>query len=206
MRYKSYVATYSGNDKNVNNDNYLMNGIHREDLKQLNCCEENQDFRRRNLYAVSSGINCDEAGDELSLVAVELLRPFFGADFKKAYGDYFSMSNGAMNSRIFEKKHGRFEVGTSVLFIENDVATVFNIGDLPVYFFENGSMKKISGKAPETVRIEKNSIDDEGELQTEVIEKKNIPYLCKKRYIRPRFCLSFPPRCRRKILPFRLSG
>lgn len=178
MRYKGYVVTYATELQKVNKDNYLLNGICREDPEVLSFYEENKDFRRRNLYAVSSGAKCDVFGDELSLIAVDMLRGFLGMVFSEENRDYFALANAAMNSHVFEKPTGHFEVDTSVLCIESDVATVFNMGDAPVFYFEKGKLRKLSGKAPETVEIEKNTFDDSGTLKTEVIVKENITYMC----------------------------
>ena len=112
------------------------------------------------------------------MIAVDMLTDYLGMGFPTESNAYFASTNAAMNSHVFEKQIGHFEVDTSVLCIESDVATVFNIGDAPVFYFEKGNMRKLSGKAPETVEIEKNTFDDKGVLQTEIIVKENIPYMC----------------------------
>ncbi len=177
MRYKGYVVTYTGELLKVNKENYFLNGICREELEQADIYEVNKEFGRRNLYAVSSGAKCDEAGDELSLLVVDIMKGFFGSDFANEYQSYFSMANSAIYSHIFEKTDEHFEVDTSVLYIQNDIATVYNIGDMPVFYFETGKLKKISGDSPQTVEIEKDIQNKKGEVHTQVLKKDNIPYL-----------------------------
>lgn len=177
MRYKGYVVTYAGEALKINKENYFLNGICRENLDQPDIFQINKDFGRRNFYAVSSGVKCDKNGDELSQIAVDVLKGFYGADFAEEGRSYFDMANSAINSFVFEKRDGHFEVDTSVLYIENDIATVYNFGDVPVFYFDKGKLKKLSGDAPETVEIEKNVYDNNGTVSTQVLKKHNIPHL-----------------------------
>ncbi len=177
MRYKSYAATYAGEQLKVNKENYFVNGICREDLDQLVQFQVNKNFGRRNFYAVTSGVKCDEAGDELSQVAVDVLKGFYGSDFAEESSSYFGMANSAIVGRVFEKKDQHFEVDISLLYIENDIATVHNFGDMPVYYYENNKLKKISGKPPQNVRIEKGIYDNRGIAQLQTVKKDNIPYI-----------------------------
>lgn len=177
MRYKGYVVTYAGELLKVNKENYFLNGICRDESEQPDVYDSNKNFGRRNFYAVSSGVKCDEDGDELSLIAVEMMKGYFGVDFAKECRSYFDTVNSAINGHILKKSGGHFEVDTSVLYIENDIATVYSFGDMPVFYFEQGKLKKLSGEAPKTVEIEKNVHDNRGTVHTQVLERDNVPYL-----------------------------
>ncbi len=177
MRYKGYVVTYAGGLLKVNKENYYLNGITREDPDSTDVYDMNRDFARRNIYAVSSGIKCDEDGDELSSIAVELMKNYATSNFAEDNQTYFTMLNSAINGQTLKKNDGHFEVDTSVLYIESDVASVYNIGDMPVFYFSKGKMEKLSGTHPKTIEIEKNIYENKWKIHTQVIEKTNTPYL-----------------------------
>ncbi len=177
MRYTGYVVTYSGGLLKVNRENYFLNGISREDPDRSDVYDISKDFARRNIYAVSSGVKCDEDGDEFSLIAIELLKNYATGDFTKDNLAYFSMLNSAVNGQTLKKNGEHFEVDTSVLYIENDVAKVYNFGDMPVFYFTKGKMEKLSGNSPKTIEIEKSIYENKWKIYTQVIEKTNIPYI-----------------------------
>ncbi len=177
MRYKAYVATYADESQEVNKDNFFLNGFCREDVQELTCSAENKNFRSRNLYALSSGAKNAIKGEEAAYLAIDTLKGFYGADFTKENRTYFSFANSAVKSLIFEKKQDEFEVDISVIYIGNDVATVYNMGDAPVFYFKDGSLRKLTGEVPKSVEDAKNIRDDEGEWKTVLEKKDTIPYI-----------------------------
>ncbi len=177
MRYKGYAVTYAGEKLEVNKKNFFLNGMYREKFDDPNFFATNKDFRRRNLYAVSGATKCDDAAEELALLAVDILKEFSGEDFLENCREYFDYANSAIGSNILERENEHFEVDTTVLHIQSDVATVFSMGDVQAFYFEKNKIRKMSGEPPKMVEIEKGSFDEEGVFQTEMIERKNIPYL-----------------------------
>lgn len=171
MRSRGYAVTYAGESCGCNKENYFLNGICKEDLEGMSCCTSNKDVRSRNLYALSSGVKSAIAGMDLAYIAVDVLKSFFGEDFVRENNEYFSIANNAITSHVFESGNASFDVDSSVVYIADDVATVYNIGDTPVFFFQKGEMKKVSGKVPETVEVQKSSYDDYGILRVKNIEK-----------------------------------
>lgn len=177
MRYKGYVVSYADEQLKVNKENFFVNGKCRENLEQLDVFQVNKSFGRRNFYAVTSGVKCDEAGDELSQVAVDVLKGFYGSDFADESRSYFGMANSAITGQVFDKRDKHFEVDISLLYIENDFATVYNFGDMPVFYYDNNNLKKLTGTSPDTVKIEKNVYDNRGTAHLQLLEKHNIPYI-----------------------------
>ncbi len=177
MRYKAYVATYAGESQEANKDNYFLNGICREGIQELTCFTENKNFRSRNLYALASGTKNAVKGEEAAYLSLDVLKGFYGADFRKESRTYFGFANSAVKSLIFEKKQDEFEVDISIIYIGNDVATVYNMGDVPVFYFKDGSLEKLSGEVPKFVEDEKIFRDDEGEWQAVIEKKETIPYI-----------------------------
>lgn len=177
MRYKGYVATYVGETKKVNNDNFFLNGICKEHLDDLFVIEENKEFKSRNIYAVASGAKSEAIGDELAYIAVDILRNFHVADFDVINREFFHVANTAITSQVLERSNEHFEVDLSVLSIDRDVATVYNLGDIPVFYYVNGKLSNIAGKAPEKVELEKDFVDNSGLVKSQKYSVETIPYL-----------------------------
>ncbi len=176
MRYKGYAVTYVGEKFFDNKENFFLNGICREEYDAPNSCVRNKNFKSRNIYALSAADKSDEAEGPLSYIAMDVLKSYHGGDFDKEYQDYFHTANTAITSHVLDKKDSYFEVDISVLSINHDVATVYNMGDIPVLYYEAGSreMVNLSGKAPEFVEVEKNYLNKKNEVQTDILTKQNL--------------------------------
>ncbi len=177
MRYKAYVATYAGESQEVNKDNYFLNGICREDVQELTCVAQNKNFRSRNLYALASGTKNAVKGEEAAYLSLDVLKGFYGADFTKESRTYFEFANSAVKSLIFERKQNEFEVDVSVIYIGNDVATVYNMGDAHAFYFKKGLLQKLTGEVPKYVEEEKRFLDNKGVWQSVLEKKDTIPYI-----------------------------
>lgn len=177
MRYKGYVVSYVGENGKVNKENYYLNGFCKEDVDASFVHNRNEEFKSCNLYALSSAVNCDDMGEYLSYVAVDILRNFHMADFDNISNEFFHVANTAVTSEVLDRKTGHFEVNMAVLSLCNDVATVHNLGDVPVLYCENGKCTNLSGVAPERVELEKDYFDSHGEMQTKRMIKQTIPYM-----------------------------
>lgn len=177
MKSIGYAVTYAGESRDYNKENYFLNGICKEDLETLSCCTMNKDVRSRNMYAVSSAVNSSVAGVDLAYIAVDVLKGFFGADFKNENSEYFGIANNAITSHVFESGNSKFDVDSSIVYLDKNVATVYNIGDAPVFFFENGKLEKLSGQVPSSVEVQKSSYDDYGNLKVRTVEKPTAKHL-----------------------------
>ncbi len=179
MRYKGYVVTYIGETKKVNNDNFFLNGFCKENIHDSFLYDRNKEFRSRNLYAIASGAKCDSLGDELAYSAVDILGNFHVADFDSVNREFFHVLNTAVTSQVLERSNEHYELDMSVLSIDRDNATVYNMGDLPVFYYENGRISNLIGTPPEVVHLEKDYFDDHGVFKTKSVIKKTAPYIGK---------------------------
>ncbi len=179
MRYRGYVVTYVGEKFYSSTENFFLNGLCREEYDDPNSCVVNKNFKSRNIYALSSARKSDEDEGPLSYIAMDILKDFHGGDFDKASEEYFNTANTAITSHVLEKKDSHFEVDISVLSINHDIATVYNMGDVPVLYYEAGSKKPVnlSGKAPESVEVEKNYINKKNEVQTDILTRQNLSHI-----------------------------
>jgi len=176
MRYKGYVVTYIGESRKVNNDNFFLNGFCKENSEDPFIFDRNKEFRSRNLYALASGAKCTDDGDELSYSVVDILKTFYVADFASVSRELFHVANTAVTSHVLDRTNGHYELDLSVLSIDRDYATVYNMGDIPVFHYENGKLKNLSGIAPKTVELERDYLEG-NEVKTEVYTAENVPYI-----------------------------
>ncbi len=177
MKSRGYAVTYAGESQDYNKENYFLNGICKEDLESLSCCTMNKDVRSRNMYAVSSAVNSSVAGVDLAYIAVDVLKGFFGSDFKIDNNEYFNIANNAITSHVFESGNSKFDVDSSIVYLDKNVATVYNIGDAPVFFFENGKLERLSGQVPSSIEVQKTFYDDYGNLKIRMVEKPTAKHL-----------------------------
>lgn len=177
MRYKSYVVSYIGESKKVNTDNFFLNGLCKESVDEAFLYEENNEFTSRNLFALSSGGKSVAIGDELAYIAVDILRNFHVADFESVNREYFHVANTAITSQVLERNDEHYEVDLAVLSIDRDVATVYNMGDIPVFYFDGKKMKNLAGKAPDRVSLAKDYLDKFGEIKSEIFDVKNVAHI-----------------------------
>ncbi|MBQ7097527.1 MAG: hypothetical protein IJN96_05575 [Clostridia bacterium] len=177
MRYKGYVVTYIGETKKVNNDNFFLNGFCKENIDESFLYDRNKEFRSRNLYAIASGAKCDSLGDELAYTAVDILGNFHVADFDSVNREFFHVLNTAVTSQVLERSDEHYELDMSILSIDRDDATVYNMGDLPVFYYENGRIRNLIGTPPQQVHLEKDYLDDHGVIKTMAVTRKNVSYI-----------------------------
>lgn len=177
MRYKGYVATYSGNQEKLNKENYYLNGVFGDNFDAEITAAENREFGRRNLYGVISGIKSGVLGAEFSYMIAGLMHEYFGEDFDAEHGSFFEFANSAINSRVFEAPDDTIDMDVSAVYIKDNQAKVFNMGDVPVFLIQKDGMRKLTGNIPESVEIPKTYLDENGEIATEVTVKKTVPRL-----------------------------
>jgi len=177
MRYKSYVVSYIGENVKVNNDNFYLNGICKESVDDPFVCDENKEFTSRNIYALASGWKSDAIGDELAYIACDLLRNFHVADFDSVNREFFHVANTAITSQVLDRNDEFYSVDLSVLAIDRDVATVYNMGAVPVFFYDGGKLRNLAGKAPESVELAKDYLDNYGEVKTKVYSVRNVSHI-----------------------------
>ncbi len=177
MRYKSYVATYAGNPEKLNRENYYLNGVFGDDLDAERTFAENKEFGRRNLYGLISGTKSGDLGAELAYMIAGLMHEYFGEDFDAEHGSFFEFANSAINSRIFEAQDDTVDMDVSALYIRDNVAKVFNMGDAPVFLIQKDGIRKLTGDIPEKIEIPKVYFAENGEIVTEVIVKKTVSRL-----------------------------
>lgn len=144
MVYESYTATNVGRVRNNNEDNFYVNGIYKIDTEQRNKAVQNTGINTRNLYAVCDGMGGEEFGEKASFIGVSTLAEYQGEDFNSLLNDYVEKANRKICDLINENNGGRSGTTFAALYIENDRAKAYNVGDSRVYMLRQGRLKQLS--------------------------------------------------------------
>lgn len=177
MKIESFAVTSNG-DSGVNNqENYFLNGIYKEDILSEESYDTNVSFGKRDMFAVSDGSKSAASGEEAAFLSVDMLRDFLGSEFKFTNESYFAEVNNKVAGKIFENDGKNARLDMAVLYINRHEATVYNIGESAVFFFDGETVRKITGNVPETVEIEETAVDEFGNVIIETVEMKTAKFL-----------------------------
>ena len=144
----SVAASHVGKVRDNNEDNYFINGK----IPDPNTTDMvfTADESKGGLYAVCDGMGGEECGEVASEIAVNTLHKFYrrmleqGIAFDKLIDSYIDEANTQICDEI-EKSDGK-RMGTTfaVLYIKNEIAHVYNIGDSRVYLLRNNLLSQLS--------------------------------------------------------------
>lgn len=143
MRADAVVISDVGKVRGNNEDNFFINGKFRKDVSSTYTLVKDCEKRSFGLYAVCDGMGGEECGEFASLTAVRELKHFFNKDFLADADKYIDKANKCVCDES-AKKGGRMGTTLAVLYIEDDKAFGFNVGDSRMYLYREGTLKRIS--------------------------------------------------------------
>jgi serine/threonine protein phosphatase PrpC len=144
----SAAASDVGNVRENNEDNYCLNGQTLDiSIKGTVIAE---DKSGSGLFAVCDGMGGEDSGEIASAIAVNTLNEYYrqaleqNVLFDEVFGSYSVEANARICAEI-EKNNGK-RMGTTfvVLYIKNNIAHVYNIGDSRAYLHRNNQLTQIS--------------------------------------------------------------
>ncbi len=154
------VSVDKGLIRNNNEDNFYFNGRY--------LTEENRDKSQTlkadssssvQLYGVFDGMGGEARGEEASFISAQVLRKYHKKIISKelevnnAVFSAVDESNKRICKRIIESGERRIGATFSALVVEQDRATVFNIGDSRVYRFARGQLSQVSVEDTSSQRL-----------------------------------------------------
>lgn len=143
LKFDCCFTTDVGKVRKNNEDNFYLNGSYKrapEDLKY-----EKRDFvYRGGLFAVCDGMGGEEYGEKASLFAVETLKEWQSKDFNKTVNEYVSVANRMICDLIKENNGTRSGTTLGLIYINDNKAVCYNIGDSRVYLFRKGKLTQLS--------------------------------------------------------------
>lgn len=151
IRYTSAVSVDKGLIRNNNEDNFYFNGTYLyADEREKSSTFSSNPSNEMQIYGVFDGMGGEALGEEASLVAAQVMNK----THKKLVASECNIEREILSSvedantkickKIVESGEKRIGATFSTLVIENDKATVFNVGDSRVYLLREGKLEQIS--------------------------------------------------------------
>lgn len=152
MRYKiKYcVACHKGNVREINQDNFYANGTYLDldntGLDTLIC--KTVAAQSNPILAVFDGMGGEQKGEVASFTAAKVLQSLHFVEAKQNGIEYFQKTCAKINREIckYAEQEHLSTAGTTGAFILFGKKEIFicNIGDSPIFRFENGEIQQIS--------------------------------------------------------------
>jgi len=153
IKVECSAITHVGLVRSTNEDNYYINGKHRSsDTVPAEGYSDNK-LRDTYLYAVCDGMGGERYGELASLIAVKVLTKYQLTDIRQTIMDYIRRAN-----RYICEEIGKFEgvkSGTTLamLYLFENKAISFNVGDSRVYLSRKGDLYLLSEDHTEAQRL-----------------------------------------------------
>lgn len=144
----SAVASNTGNIRDKNEDNFFLGGITLDPSVNGTVIAEYKSTD--GLFAVCDGMGGEVSGEVASVIAVTTLGEFYEKVQEQKISFTFMIDpyTEEANARICAemKKNGGKRMGTTyvLLFIENNTAYIYNIGDSRAYLLRDGNLTQLS--------------------------------------------------------------
>ena len=152
---ESTAITHIGLVRGNNEDNYFINGICKSDNKVTVEGYADKKVRDTYLYAVFDGMGGERFGENASMIASKSLIEFMTTDIRKTVNDYIGKANKLICEEIIRNKGIRSGTTATILYIRDNKATSFNIGDSRTYLFRRGDLYLLSEDHTEAQRLVK---------------------------------------------------
>jgi len=153
----SAAASNVGKTRNNNEDNFFLNGIILNTSIKGTAIES--DRADSGLFAVCDGMGGEAFGEVASAIAVNTLREYHKKTLEQkiSFTEMFSTYSDETNALICAEieKNGGKRIGTTfaVLYIEDNIAHAFNIGDSRAYLLRDNQLMQISQDHTPTRRL-----------------------------------------------------
>jgi len=166
LKIESAVITYIGLVRKNNEDNYYINGKYKTDSSIATEGYVDKANRNSYLYAVCDGMGGERYGELASMIAVKTLAPYQTTDISRTIYDYIQNANRLICDEI-EKNNGvRSGTTLALLYIRDNKAISYNIGDSRIYFFRDGDLYLMSDDHTEAQRLVRMGVLKEEEAGT----------------------------------------
>lgn len=144
IKLSSAVVTDVGKVRGNNEDNYFINGRYKEDVDKLRDLFTDDNERQVYAFAVCDGMGGEAYGEIASRIAAKSLNKFDAKKYDENIYEYFEYANKLICDEI-EKNDGA-RVGTTValLYIKNNSAYCYNIGDSRIYRIRNDDIEQLT--------------------------------------------------------------
>lgn len=143
MYIESAVVSHEGKLRAGNEDNYFLNGLLREDTRKNRSREIFKGGGKHFVFSVCDGMGGEEYGEIASLCSVRAMDIFLKQKWSnQTIDEFIKLAGKNMKKQLGETKQSGTTV--TVLFLENDMAYVANLGDSRIYLLRDGKLRQLS--------------------------------------------------------------
>jgi len=158
FRIECSAITYIGLVRENNEDNYYINGKYKAD-----CNVDTEGFVDRKqrdsyLYAVCDGMGGESFGELASMLAVKSLAEYQLTDIRGTISGYIRKANKLICDEIVKNNGIRSGTTLALLYIYDNKAISYNIGDSRIYLLRDGDLYLLSEDHTEAQRLVKMGI------------------------------------------------
>ena len=158
FRIECSAITYIGLVRENNEDNYYINGKYKADSSVDTEGFVDKQQRDSYLYAVCDGMGGESFGELASMIAVESLAEYQSTDIKRTIREYIQKANKLICGEIVKNNGIRSGTTLALLYICDNKAISYNIGDSRIYLQRNEDLYLLSEDHTEAQRLVKMGI------------------------------------------------
>ena len=180
---ESTAITHVGLVRANNEDNYFVNGKFKTDGMIAAEGFVDSMYRDSYLYAVYDGMGGDNSGEVASMIAARTLAEYISTDVRDTVYDYIQKANKLICDEVKKNRGIRSGSTLALLYIRENKATSFNIGDSRVYLCRKENLYLLSEDHTENQQLTQhlgvfpNEVILEPYISEEIKIKKNDIFL-----------------------------
>jgi len=161
IKIESTVITHVGLVRGNNEDNYFINGRCKSDNSVT--AEGFIDNKQRDyyIYAVLDGMGGESSGEIASMIAAKTLTEYVSTDIRYTVTDYIQRANKYICDEIMRNGGARSGTTLAMLYIRDNKAMAYNIGDSRIYLLRKDDLYLLSEDHTEVQRLIKMGMIDE---------------------------------------------
>lgn len=144
MKIESAGGTHVGKIRYKNEDNFYINKFYKKDIGEQVCSIANERELPYYTFAVCDGMGGENFGEIASLKALEVLKQYDNGNLCNEITSYIDDANKVICQEMIEKEGKRIGSTVSLLTINQNRATICNLGDSRIYRYKEGILQQLS--------------------------------------------------------------
>ena len=171
------MITHIGAVRKSNEDNYYVNGVFKS--KNSIATEGYTDNAKRNayLYAVCDGMGGESSGEIASMIAVKTLAKYNATDIRQTIMEYIDSTNNLICDEVVKSNGKRSGTTIALLYLRDNRAISYNIGDSRVYLLRKGDLYLMSEDHTQAQKMVQAGVISEEEAKSHNARNKLTQYL-----------------------------
>jgi len=161
IKVECTVITHVGLVRGNNEDNFFINGRCKSDNTVTAEGFIDNIPRDAYIYAVCDGMGGESAGEVASMIAAKVLMEYMSTDIRHTVSSYIQKANKYICDEITANNGVRSGTTLALLYIRDNKATSYNLGDSRIYLLRKGDLYLLTEDHTEVQRLIKMGMIDE---------------------------------------------